>query len=321
MSQSDPPGPHRAHPSRSSRTASNGSRRHLPDPSDTYTLTCGASSRITVDPTVPYPRSSPKKYAASMLPLPLDEESSQPRTEDHTNGCGTTLHVSARGNYRHKTWFGEGDSVHRTVVLLPAEYFTEVQKRELGGVPRKAECGCLTVGVGCCICGNTLGTLTTRCEVHMMDSSYPTFYTFLGAAVSPPIPIRAPRRKVPLNPPTTITPPPVMHAATEIQPSTIAADPFNLAEWIRLSESSARAPAWTPTEEERREEELNLQGIADEIAWMEEQADAERAAAVARFYAEEGAPTTQEEMRVWTHNVIRNFAGGVQRSRGREFDR
>ncbi|KAJ7465792.1 hypothetical protein B0H11DRAFT_2049286 [Mycena galericulata] len=278
----------------------------------TYRLTCGADAPpprkvVDVDPSHPYPRVAPKKHVVPMLPLPLEQGSSKVPAETRSTGCGTTVHVSASPASRNcKKWVGDGDKVGSTVVLLPPEYFRERQKWELGGVPRKEECGCLTVGVGCCVCGNTLGTLTTRCEGHITAdmSAYPTFYTFLGEAVSPPVPrpvynrkARMPVSPTPSTPQTQATP----TAATRTHAR------FDLADW--LSESYVRRRVQSPTPSEIEQREADYQAVVDEAAAE----DARVEAAVARFHAERDAPTTHEEMRAWTRRALRIYLEVAQR--------
>ncbi|KAF8191535.1 hypothetical protein K438DRAFT_1762716 [Mycena galopus ATCC 62051] len=143
-----------------------------------------------------------------MLPeiTPLPARKRQKRS----NGCGARIHGRAMADRR---WRGllEGASVD--VVRLADEYFTSDMKREL--LLGKERCGCSRTGVGCAVwlvfsltfytlisleihSGNPLGTLFTPCSRHSPSSPNSNFssshYTFLRAAVSPPLP--PPTRRV-----------------------------------------------------------------------------------------------------------------------------
>ncbi|KAJ6468033.1 hypothetical protein C8R47DRAFT_1152262 [Mycena vitilis] len=299
---------------------------------NTYTLTCGAVRRPVVanfDPKHPYPRTSPRKYVVPILPLPVDEELPPICSDNGTTGCGATVHVSAsRGGQQQ--WTGAGDSAGPTVVLLPDKYFAGHQKRDLGGVPRKEECGCLTVGVGCCVCGNTLGTLRTFCEKHVAKKSCPVVYKFLAAAVSPPLPVRQRIRKhfIPASSSPTAaastSAPGTDTSVTTIPPSAdISAFRDRLSSTLRdwLTTAPAprpRSPSPTPSEQARRrtEREEEAQALADEARWEDECEASEQAVAAARFRAADEAPTTQEEMRALTRRLL-NACGG----RGMVLDR
>ncbi|KAJ7782258.1 hypothetical protein DFH07DRAFT_789972 [Mycena maculata] len=278
------------------------------DTPHTFTLTCGAdmTRKFVLDDGYPYPRAAPSKYVVPILPLPLDHDLAEVAQPNRTTGCGTTVHASAsRGG--QWTWVGSGEFASSTVVLLPPEYFTGAQKRELGGVPRKEDCGCITVGVGCCVCGNTLGVLKTRCETHIKTTkSYPTSYIFLADAVSPPIPPRTRVQKTrtsntPIQPTVTRTDPPAPTPS-----ATRGSFNFDLSDWLTPSSDPPRPPS--PSE---------LQAMADELAAEAEEEEAEQQAAAARFNAEPERPTTQHDMCAWTGQALDIYSEVTEREFGR----
>ncbi|KAJ6471564.1 hypothetical protein C8R47DRAFT_744525 [Mycena vitilis] len=282
----------------------------------TYTLTCGAALRrpvVDVDPNFPYPKKRPKKYAIPMLPLPLEGKPS-PSTGNGTTGCGTIIYVKASrgGNY---WWEGAGHAAGPSVVLLPEIYFSPLDKQILGGVPRKEVCGCLTVGVGCCVCGNTLGSLTTRCEGHAKTTGCPIIYAFLADAVSPPIPPKPRNRKritrieeSSANPPTAVD-----ATTTAPTPALMRTFPW-MNSWVRTPTGTrGRSPSPTPFERARRQQEhdANMQALADEAEWESQREEAERAVAAARFHASGDGPMTQDEFRAWTSQIVQRHAAGT----------
>ncbi|KAJ7626100.1 hypothetical protein FB45DRAFT_869203 [Roridomyces roridus] len=126
------------------------------------------------------PESLPEKWTPSILPLPLTSSKARPPTKEPKRmGC----------QWVDSTWAGKGEGLGSVAVQLPDVYFTEEQRLLLGGGPRSEACGCLSVGIGCCVCGNTLGVHKTLCATHrhMLPASS---YTFLADSVSPPSPLR-----------------------------------------------------------------------------------------------------------------------------------
>lgn len=120
-----------------------------------------------------------------------------------------------------------------------------------------------------------------------------------------------------MSPPTSATTTPVpagdQGTSTQVRDPALNQFSINLAEWVRETQSAVPVRPRTPTEEERREQELYVQALIEEMDWEEEQAENERAAAVARFHAEEAAPKTQEEMRAWIQNATRIFSRSARR--------
>ncbi|KAJ6535297.1 hypothetical protein DFH09DRAFT_1325125 [Mycena vulgaris] len=210
------------------------------------TLTCGAERRpVLPTPTDKVPWGSSQKRGITFLPLPLeDPRLSQAPPEMLSTGCGAIIHTRAspRGS---RTWTGCSDAAGPTAVPLASEYFTDNERCHLGGGPRKEECGCKTIGVGCCVCGNTLGVHRTLCRAHrsMLAAPHPTYYTFLTDAVSPPVPRRS---KIPI----TIE-------RSQSRTPTRTNDPLSLTTWLsQARERQVREPSPTRSE---------MDGIVDQV--------------------------------------------------------
>ncbi|KAJ7138363.1 hypothetical protein C8R44DRAFT_868660 [Mycena epipterygia] len=221
------------------RTLSSNRASHFPPqrrpPGPSHTLTCGAEPVPTLlDPTNPKPWGSSLKCVVPFLPLPLDDRLSQFPKAKLSTGCGAEIYARAspRGG---KTWNATAGAAGPTVAPLPAEYFTDEQKYHLAGGPKKEECGCVTFGVGCCVCGNALGVCKTHCLAHlsMLTGSQPTSYIFLADAVSPPLPSPC---KIPIS----------VDRRESRTPS--RTDAFNLETWLSQSRDRPREPSPTRSE-------------------------------------------------------------------------
>ncbi|KAJ7491107.1 hypothetical protein FB451DRAFT_631441 [Mycena latifolia] len=160
-------------------------RRHRPERSETSALPavvlyCGADQETECD----WDENRP--WVIEMLPETTAPPPARKR-QKRSNGCGARIHAHAVPDRR---WRGLMDGVSGDVVPLQDEYFTPDMKRELS--LGKDRCGCARSGVGCAICGNAIGALFTPCTRHTPSSPNTNFssshYTFLRAAVSPPLP-------------------------------------------------------------------------------------------------------------------------------------
>lgn len=167
-------------------------RRHRADrsnvPLPAVVLFCGADQETEAD----WDEHRPGVVAM----LPETEPPPARKRQRRSNGCGTRLHAQAMPDRR---WRGLLEGVSGDVVALDDEYFSPDMKRELS--LGKERCGCLRSGVGCAICGNAVGALFTPCVRHTPSSLHTNFssshYTFLRAAVSPPLPL--PTRPLPTD--------------------------------------------------------------------------------------------------------------------------
>ncbi|KAJ7642126.1 hypothetical protein FB45DRAFT_1126424 [Roridomyces roridus] len=259
----------------------------LPPQKQSFVLTCGSPIRACIDATYPYPRTSPGKPTPSFLPTSTPSHALSSTKSDEarpSNGCGATIHFSGTLESCGGLWRGEGGAIGSTVVLLPAEYFTDRQKSWIEGVPRLDICGCMTVGVGCCICGNVLGSFTLLCEEHIeSNAGDPTFYNFLPEAVSPPLP----------QPPGPA--------------QLIRSSSFRWAHTLSSSSQPAPAPirrVSSPTPEEIEASNREWEAMHDDIVAEYEAKLALQKAAAERFYAAEGVPRTDKELRVWIRRAV-----------------
>ncbi|KAJ6497137.1 hypothetical protein C8R47DRAFT_1318095 [Mycena vitilis] len=129
--------------------------------------------------------------------LPETEPPPARKRQKRSNGCGARVHAAAVPDRR---WRAQAEGASGDVVDLDDVYFSSDMKREL--LMGKERCGCRRTGVGCAICGNPLGALFTPCTRHAPTSPSTSFsashYTFLRAAVSPPIPNPTSPRRVSL---------------------------------------------------------------------------------------------------------------------------
>ncbi|KAJ7137307.1 hypothetical protein C8R46DRAFT_1361899 [Mycena filopes] len=250
---------------------------------ETHTITCGAkvicSRQLEISST--YPARAPAPYIVPILPLPLDEKSLSGEVDATTiTGCGTKIHSTAVSGGR-RIWIAPADCVLPTVVPLSADYFTAQQKRHLGGVPRAEECGCRAEGVGCCICGNTLGIRRTYCPAHERPTgTNTTSYLFLAESVSPPLLRRSRKHLIPIADETPATSGTTTTTNTTPDPAPVPAV-NRFADWFTETVDRHRQRAPSPTQSEL--EGIGRQQDADDAAQ-----DLERATASARFYASVG---------------------------------
>ncbi|KAF8162299.1 hypothetical protein K438DRAFT_1776002 [Mycena galopus ATCC 62051] len=295
-----------------------------------YEITCGAPAErrrryIEAEIPSPYPGPSRPRHIPSILPIPLDEARPRHVAQGSSTGCGTLLGLRAQSG--GQMWLLRG-AAERVVVPLSPEYFTEDQKRQLGGVPRMNECGCTAVGVGCCVCGNALGVYNTYCATHFKPKSS-TSYQFLAASVSPLLPLRARNRRITRAPTATVSiaPPapssiayPTATATTSTSGTAVLSTTdhrrsilFSFTTGLTDPTASTTSPGGTatarrstvfdrpswmlepppsPTASERacRDEQAaaELQAMADEVAYENELEEARRAADTARFEAVHG---------------------------------
>ncbi|KAF7354062.1 hypothetical protein MVEN_01093500 [Mycena venus] len=158
------------------------------------------------------------------LPIPPERSPPPPpsRKRKRSNGCGKILHygaiVSPNNMWRAAEVRGGG------IVPLEDDYFPKaVQKRLLFGWK---PCGCVRTGVGCALCGNTLGALFTPCRLHQESEHGTNYYSILPSAVSPPIPPYVPpsSRPVPRAVRPLPAPPPPNRTSTR-HPTSLSPEP------------------------------------------------------------------------------------------------
>ncbi|GBE80198.1 hypothetical protein SCP_0214080 [Sparassis crispa] len=76
-----------------------------------------------------------------------------------TNGCGALVHMRAYPQRPRGVWVGKEEATE-VVVGLDASYF----ERSVVAKMMKSACGCVREGIGCAVCGNTLGTRYMPCQ-------------------------------------------------------------------------------------------------------------------------------------------------------------
>ncbi|KAJ7684477.1 hypothetical protein DFH06DRAFT_1462802 [Mycena polygramma] len=181
---------------------------HDPSASPAVVLFCGADQDSTE---LDWDEHRP--WVVEMLPE--TEPPPARKRQKRSNGCGARVHAAAVPDRR---WRAQAEGASGDVVDLDDAYFSSDMKREL--LMGKERCGCRRTGVGCAIwsvlrilsiectltglicSGNPLGALFTPCTRHAPTSPSTSFsashYTFLRAAVSPPLPNTNPSRRVSL---------------------------------------------------------------------------------------------------------------------------
>ncbi|KAI0832853.1 hypothetical protein BC628DRAFT_1529185 [Trametes gibbosa] len=100
-----------------------------------------------------------------------------------TNGCGTLVHVRAYPQRPRGVWMAK-EEASETVVGLDAQYCDHSAMDKM----LRSACGCIREGIGCSVCGNTLGTRYVPCQAASESFFSPS--PSASAATSPPRPIR-----------------------------------------------------------------------------------------------------------------------------------
>ncbi|KAJ7471719.1 hypothetical protein B0H11DRAFT_2039651 [Mycena galericulata] len=103
-----------------------------------------------------------------------------------SNGCGTEIHSSAIPMHGIDGWTGHLAGVATCVIPLESKYMPK-EMAERMATPGEDACGCSYGFVGCAVCGNPLGMLFRPCDGHRSEN-VPAIYSFVSAAVSPPLP-------------------------------------------------------------------------------------------------------------------------------------
>ncbi|KAI0076935.1 hypothetical protein K474DRAFT_1698048, partial [Panus rudis PR-1116 ss-1] len=102
-----------------------------------------------------------RSFEPSVLPnFPSKASSSTtPRSHSTKNGCGALVHMQAFPQKPRGVWVGKEEATE-VVVGLDASYF----ERSVVAKMLKSACGCIREGIGCAVCGNTLGTRYLPCQ-------------------------------------------------------------------------------------------------------------------------------------------------------------
>ncbi|KAI0650862.1 hypothetical protein C8Q79DRAFT_998610 [Trametes meyenii] len=148
-----------------------------------YTLYCGGDEAALSDEEDERPR----PFEPSPFPITPSAGGPSTRTERksirRSNGCGALVHVRAYPQRPRGVWMAKEDA-SETVVGLDAEYCDHPAMDKM----LKSACGCIREGIGCAVCGNTLGTRYVPCQAASESIFSPS--TSASAASSPPRPAR-----------------------------------------------------------------------------------------------------------------------------------
>ncbi|KAI0774718.1 hypothetical protein BD413DRAFT_535876 [Trametes elegans] len=148
-----------------------------------YTLYCGGDEPAFSDDE----DERPKPFAPALLPTMPSPGKSSPRFSGkpirRTNGCGALVHMRAFPQRPRGVWTAKEDA-SETVVGLDAQYCDHPAMDKM----LKSACGCIREGIGCSVCGNTLGTRYVPCQAASDNMFSPS--PAASAASSPPRPVR-----------------------------------------------------------------------------------------------------------------------------------
>ncbi|KAH9931776.1 hypothetical protein B0H21DRAFT_95048 [Amylocystis lapponica] len=123
-----------------------------------FMLFCGG---METNPSEAFSTSS-APFEPSPFPVCSSADSSPPcagTRMPRTNGCGALVHVSVVPERSRRVWIGK-EEASEVVVGLDATYF----ERSVIAKMMKSACGCIREGIGCAVCGNTLGTRYLPCQ-------------------------------------------------------------------------------------------------------------------------------------------------------------
>ncbi|KAH9854918.1 hypothetical protein C2E23DRAFT_725385 [Lenzites betulinus] len=128
----------------------------------------------------------PPAFQPSPFPLMRSAgSSSRPlgKSIRRSNGCGALVHVRAYPQRPRGVWMAK-EEASKTVVGLDAQYCDHSAMDKM----LRSACGCIREGIGCSVCGNTLGTRYVPCQAASESFFSPS--PSASAAASPPRPIR-----------------------------------------------------------------------------------------------------------------------------------
>ncbi|KIJ13339.1 hypothetical protein PAXINDRAFT_136327 [Paxillus involutus ATCC 200175] len=122
-----------------------------------YTLYCGGEepSSLLVQRSSPCERSPLPSYPPA--PSRINQRKHDVRLQ--TNGCGAVIHLRASRRGGSSVWVGKDEATSAVVPMDPSYFERSAVVRMMSSA-----CGCLREGVGCAICGNTLGTRYKPCQ-------------------------------------------------------------------------------------------------------------------------------------------------------------
>ncbi|EIW61420.1 uncharacterized protein TRAVEDRAFT_162573 [Trametes versicolor FP-101664 SS1] len=149
-----------------------------------YILYCGGEDAALSDDEED---ERPPPFQPSLFPImpPAGGRSSRPQRKSirKTNGCGALVHVRAYPQRPRGVWMAK-EEASETVVGLDAQYCDHSSMDKM----LKSACGCIREGIGCSVCGNTLGTRYVPCQAASESFFSPS--PSASAAAPPPRPMR-----------------------------------------------------------------------------------------------------------------------------------
>ncbi|KAI0722499.1 hypothetical protein C8Q76DRAFT_615719 [Earliella scabrosa] len=122
-----------------------------------FTLYCGGEETVIVDD------EPPRRFEPSLFPGSSSQSTPSSRIPGksirRSNGCGALVHVRAYAQRPRGVWMAKEDASETVVGMDPAYCDHPAMDKML-----KSACGCNREGIGCSVCGNTLGTRYTPCQ-------------------------------------------------------------------------------------------------------------------------------------------------------------
>ncbi|KAI1795056.1 hypothetical protein LXA43DRAFT_882252 [Ganoderma leucocontextum] len=141
-----------------------------------YVLHCGGEDASIEDDDE---EDRPRRFEPSLFPdlSSLSSPPSRPSSSSRalgrfvrkTNGCGALVHVCAHPQRPRGVWMAKEDAAE-TVVGLDSAYCDHPAMDKM----LKSACGCIREGIGCSVCGNTLGTRYVPCQAASESIFSPT---------------------------------------------------------------------------------------------------------------------------------------------------
>ncbi|OCH89989.1 hypothetical protein OBBRIDRAFT_631185 [Obba rivulosa] len=130
----------------------------LAESAESFVLYCGGQEADEPEPM----RNSCTPFRPSPLPIisagPSPARAGIPPPR-RTNGCGALVHMRAYPERSRGVWLGK-QGASEVVIGLESSYF----ERPVVGKMMRSACGCIREGIGCAVCGNTLGTRYLPCQ-------------------------------------------------------------------------------------------------------------------------------------------------------------
>ncbi|KAI0371496.1 hypothetical protein BV20DRAFT_1016905 [Pilatotrama ljubarskyi] len=148
-----------------------------------YALYCGGEESLLSDEE----EERPRPFEPSLFPIMTSARSSSSKPQSKSlrrmNGCGALVHLRAYPQRPRGVWMAKEEATE-IVVGLDARYCDHPAMDKM----LRSACGCIREGIGCSVCGNTLGTRYVPCQAASESIFSPS--PPASAASSPPRPVR-----------------------------------------------------------------------------------------------------------------------------------